>query len=648
VIDEFANGVYFVSLASIQDFNLVIPTIAQTLSLREQPGQTVAQSLHEYLTDKALLLVLDNLEQVAAAAPELASLLAAAPMVRALTTSRSSLRISGEHLYPVEPLTVPDDRRPASPDSLQESEAVRLFVTRAQAVRPGFELTQDNASAVAEVCLNLDGLPLALELAAARVRILSPRALLDRLDQRSKLLTGGGRELHERQQTLRATIEWSYDLLDPGEQALFTRMGVFVGGVTLEAIEEVLPGDDLLERLASLVDKSLVRPDPEDGEMRFRMLRIVREYALDRLDPADSDEVHRSHAACFTGLVFRAQPELARASQAGWLDRLERDHDNIRGALAYLIASGDAEGAVKLAASLWWFWQMRGHVTEGATWLERALALAPPENVETAQALNGSGTLAAAQGRYDDAVVFHERAIELYRRLGETRGLAWAINNLALVHTSRGNFEIATEQLDRSLELSRDLDDRRLIASCTINLSNLAFYAHEYDRAEALQEEAFHLCVELGDTWRVALAALNLGWIHIGQLDAARASARLRESIEMFRGLHERRFLPDTLEALAAVAASEGDASRAARLFGASDALRTTVGPPLSDAERDSCAPYVHQAHEQLGPAEYERQHEAGTKLSPESAIEHALEPCAGDRMREEASSEGGEHAATR
>ncbi len=383
LVEAFTDGVWFVPLAAIADPALVIPAIAQPLGVREIPGEPLLTTLQEYLRNKHALLLLDNFEHLTAAAAAVSALLAACPGVQVLVTSREPLRITGERELPVSPLALPDPRqaRGLSPGALLDYSAIRLFVERAQAVKPDFTLTEATAADVIAICRRLDGLPLAIELAAARVRILPPSQLLNRLDTRLKVLTGGNRDLPARQQTLRAAIEWSHELLDPGEQALFAHLAVFSGGCTFEAAEAVCGAAgalqlDVLDGLDSLTQKSLLRPeDGADGETRFTMLETIREYGLERLDATGHAEtVRRAHADYFVTLAEAAEPQLTGADQVDWLNRLGAEHDNFRSAMGWLEQGSEIETRLRIAAALWRFWWMRGHLAEGRGWLERALA----------------------------------------------------------------------------------------------------------------------------------------------------------------------------------------------------------------------------------------------------------------------------------
>jgi predicted ATPase len=376
--EAFPDGVFFVALAPVSDPGLVVSTIAQTLAVREAAGRSLLQSLIWHIGGRRVLVVLDNFEQVLSAAPAVAGLLGACRQLKVLITSRAALRVSGEQEYPVPPLSLPDVRQADASEDLMSSEAVALFVERARAVDPRFAVTDENAAALADICRRLDGLPLAIELAAARSKLLSPQALVSRLERRFELLQGGPRDLPVRQQTLRATIDWSYALLDAGEQSLFARLAVFAGGCTLEAAEAVCgleDGPDVLTGLAALIDKNLLQSrDGIDGDRRVQMLETVREYALERLgERRETDEVARRHAAYYLRLAEQAELEVLGPRQQAWYERLAADLDNLRGALTWPLAHREAEVTGRLAAALMPFWISRGHVSDGLRWLEAAL-----------------------------------------------------------------------------------------------------------------------------------------------------------------------------------------------------------------------------------------------------------------------------------
>jgi predicted ATPase/DNA-binding SARP family transcriptional activator len=614
VESNYTDGAFFVALAPVVDPDRLLSTIAQCVGVRDNGRASVEAMLHERLHERDMLLVLDNFEQLAPAAEQLLDLLAAAPRLQMLVTSRACLRLSSEYEMPVPPL--------------ERGDALALLIERAHAARPDFEAASEEPL-LGEICARLDDLPLAIELAAARLKVLSPEAMLGRLDERLRLLTGGARDLPARQRTLRATLDWSYDLLTEDERQLLARLSVFVGGCTLEAAE-VVCGDaiDVFEGIASLVDKSLARvATAGGGDSRLTMLQTIREYAQEQLRTREEHATFADrHAEYYLRLAEEASPELSGPDQARWFDRLESEHDNLRAALAVLVDRSDAERAASLAASLWKFWQTRGFLTEGTESLDRALELGPPPVKATADALNAAGCLADSSGRYERAIEYHSRASALYEDLHERPGVAWSLNNLALVHTSLGKFDRAAELHERSLGIARDIGEERLIASSLINLANVAYHRRDYALAEELQEEGRQRSQELGDTWREAIACLNLGWIHLGQGDTARASSRLYESIEHFRRLEERPHLSDAIEGLAAVAANTGDAERAARLFGAGEALRASVGAPLVESEQAIHAPYIQTARELLGEERYQQAANAGRVLTAVELIGYAMQ----------------------
>src|SRR5215213_4336495 len=382
LLDDFPDGTYFVPLATLTEAELFFSAVAETLGVKETREQPLGESLKDYLGQRRLLLVLDNFEQVLEAAPDVTELLAGAPGLKVLATSRAPLGLYGEHEYAVPPLSVPDVRHLPDLKSLSQYEAVRLFIERAKSAKVDFEVTDDSAPAVAEICVRLDGLPLAIELAAARIKMLPPKAMLQRLSSRLKLLTGGARDLPERQRTLRATIEWSYALLDEGEQVLFGRLAVFSGGRTLEAIEAICDAEgdlpvDVFEGVSSLLDKSLLRQEEgPNGQPRFVMLETVHEFAREKLaESPEADEIKRVHAEYFLILAKEAFPELRGPDQLEWLERLEAEHDNMRAALSWASVRKEAEVALRLGGALSWFWSVRGYQSEGRRWLEEALAI---------------------------------------------------------------------------------------------------------------------------------------------------------------------------------------------------------------------------------------------------------------------------------
>ncbi|GIV98593.1 MAG: hypothetical protein KatS3mg057_3250 [Herpetosiphonaceae bacterium] len=608
LIDDFEDGVFFVALASINDPALVLSTIAQSLGLKDVGGQPLAESLKSFLHDKEMLLLLDNFEQVVAAAPLIADLLATAPRLNVLVTSREVLRLYGEHEFPVQPLALPDPQQTASIDALLRAPAVALFVERARAVRPDFSLNAENAAAVAALCARLDGLPLAIELAAARSKLLAPQALLARLDSRLRVLTGGARDLPARQQTLRGAIAWSYDLLDEGERTLFAYLGVFIGGCTLDAAETVagegLPMD-ILDGLTSLADKSLLRRyrDPQEeatqesgtggaSEPRFMMLETIREYALECLAMSGKEEeLRQRHADYFLALAEGAEPELRGPAQVTWLEQLEQEHDNLRAALQWALDSGEVEVALRIGGALGRFWLARGYLSEGRAWLTAALAAArlrqrsESYGAALAKAFNAAGNLAHTQGDYAAAHPLYQECLAIRRELGDQLGIAYVLNNLGSVAHDQGNYEQARAFYEESLTLCRELRDRRGVASLLHNRGNLAKDQGDYASAIALLEESLTLRRQLGDRWGIAMSLTNLALAVLYQGDNRRSIELCEESLAIFRDLRDPRGMAMSLNNLSFAALAQGDVERAASLSRESLALRRQLGDKARIAE---------------------------------------------------------------
>jgi non-specific serine/threonine protein kinase len=590
---DLAGAVCVVSLAALREPAEVLGSIAAALDVRDAAGGPVADRLAEHLRDRRLLLVLDNFEPVLAAGPAVTALLAGCPGVRALVTSREALRVAGEQRFPVPPMELPDPAGPADVVALGRCEAVALFVERAQAVDPDFALTPENAPAVAGVCAGLDGLPLAIELAAARVRHLPPRTLLSRLGRRLPLLTGGPRDAPPRQQTLQATLEWSHALLTPSEQALFRRLAVFVSGCTLEAAEAVCPaaghlGQDLLDGLAALVDKSLLwREEAGGGQARFRMLETVREFASDRLwESGEAQPVEREHTAYHIALAERAQAAMRGPQQLAWLGRLEQEHDNLRGALQRAVErgragdAGAAEQGLRLAAALWRFWYVRGHFDEGRRWLAQLLAL-PTGSLRTAEranALNGAGSLARPQGDYATARALHQEALAIRRELGDKFGIAGSLNNLGLIARYQGDHARARVFFEEAIEINRELGNRRGEAVNLNNLANALHAAGEAAAARRLQERSVALFRGEGDEWGIAMSLCDLGDVVRDQGDAATARTLYEESLVRRRAVGDRRGMAMSLSGLGRLAYSQGDHAAARAQLGQSLAISSELG----------------------------------------------------------------------
>lgn len=654
LIDDFGDGVWFIPIANVFHPNLVITTIARTLGVVESGVQSVEDSLKDWLRDKRLLLVLDNFEQVVAAAPVVAELLAATSELKVLVTSRIVLRIAAEHEFPVPPLRLPHPQHLPPLEQLTEYAAVRLFIERAQAVKPDFQVTNANAPAVAEICHRLDGLPLAIELAAARSKLLAPQALLARLNRRLTLLTGGARDLPARQQTLRNTIDWSYSLLDEAEQRLFIRLAVFMGGCTLEAVEAICNADDLaldtFEGLASLVDKSLLRQmEGLNDEPRFVMLETINEYAGERLKQQGDRAVHRRHADYYVAFAEQAEAELAGAAQGTCLEQLESEHPNLRAALARALEHEDTELGLRLGAALWRFWKMRGHYTEGRRWLDAVLARSKEETSSRASALSGSGVLADMQGDYvranelhqeslalrrklgdkpgiaasldnlgvvaqlqNDyvrAAILHEESLALSRELVDKRGMARALNNLGIVAQEQGDIVRMKVYYEESLRLRRELNDKWGIASSLNNLGFAALALGDTKEAQPLFEESLALSREIQDKGGIASSLSNLGGVALSQGDYPKARKYYREGLALFQELEDRYGIAECLEGLAAVDVAQATSPKALRravsLWGAAEALRSAIGAPLPVAERDAYERNIAAARGQLGEREF-------------------------------------------
>jgi predicted ATPase/DNA-binding XRE family transcriptional regulator len=623
--DLFPDGITVVALAAINDPALVLPTIARTLGLRPSGAKPVSEALAAHLHGKTHLLVLDNFEQVVAAGPQVAGLLQVCRAVKLLVTSRAALHVRGEQEFAVPPLAVPDPSRTQAgedgvPDIVQYP-AVALFVQRARAVKPTFALTSADARAIAAICRRLDGLPLAIELAAARIKLLPPPKLLARLearpDARLGVLSGGARDLPERQQTLRRAIGWSYDLLDTREQRLWRRLAVFSGGWTLEAAEAVCSGsgvensgaqhgeldgdldDDLFEDFVALVGKSLVvSAEQPDAEPRFTQLETLREFALERLEAVgEAETLRRRHALHYRALAEAIEPQLKGTEQERWLDWLEREHDNLRSALQWAHAHRETELGLRLAGALWWFWQVHGHLSEGRAWLHRLLALDgrgptggtdAPDSVcaaVRAKALEGAGNLASRQGDYAQAVTLLEESLELYRTLGARRGISDVLNVLGMIADEQGAYERAVALLEESLALRRDLGLTRGIGATLNNLGNVALHRADYVRAVALYEEGLTLFRQLGDLWATAVALNNLGTALRNQRDWRRALPLFEESLALQRELGDQRGVAIALNNLGAAARTQGDLERAAALYRESVALHVEVGYKVGVAE---------------------------------------------------------------
>jgi predicted ATPase/class 3 adenylate cyclase/DNA-binding CsgD family transcriptional regulator len=755
--EVFSGGLYFVNLAPLRDAEFVVPTIAQVLDVKELAEQLLLDLLKVFLREKQLLLLLDNFEQVVSAAVQVAELLAACPQLKVLVTSRMVLHVQAEHEFALPPLTMPDPRYLPDVVTLSRYEALALFIQRARVSRPEFQLTNVNARAVAEICRHLDGLPLAIELAAARIKLLPPQALLARLTPRLTVLTSGARDVPVRQQSLRQTIEWSYQLLDAEQQRLFRRLSVFAGGCTLEAIEAVCVALDknkeagwVLDGVASLLDQSLLQQTEQDGEeAHLVMLETIREYGLEMLEASgEMEKTRRAHAAYYLELAEEAEPELVVPRQAMWWERLEREHDSLRAAMRWLTeqerTAQEREMALRLGGALLRYWEVRGHWSEGWSFLEWARAeskgVTAPAQVKvlmaaaylldhlehdtdraealyeeslvlyqtlgdmagTALALSQLGEIAASRGHFAVANTRTEEALALYREMGDKQGIAWSLNNLADIVSQQGKYARAISLNEESLALFKEVGDKQGIAWSLSNLAGIVSQQGEYARAISLDEESLTLCREVGDVEGIAWSLFGLadvlflsrgdlakvhmlldeglvlcreighksgvawglsllGEVFLQQGDTVKARFLLEESVALSRAIRHRRSLAESLfvlgsmealegdytaarkcyeeslsivrevganlsirfnlEGLAAVVAVQGDPAWAAQLWGATEALRETMGTPIPPVYRADYDRAVAAARAQLSEKDFVAEWTQGRMMTPEQAL---------------------------
>ncbi len=636
----FPAGVSFVPLEAARDADQMVAAICRTMGVREISGQTLRDSLKEHLAAAGRtprLLVLDNLEQLKAAAAAVADLIAAAPGVKVVVTSRSPVHVYGEQEFPVPPLALPDLAALPSPERLTQYESIALFLQQAQAVKPDFTLTAENAPQIAEICARLDGLPLALELAAARVKLLSPAAMQSRLEKRLQLLTGGALDLPARQRTLRGAIEWSHDLLDEDEQKLFRRLAVFEDGCTLEAAEAVCNAKedlkaDVLDGMSSMVDKSLVRQVEADGEEpRFVMLETIREYALERLAASGDEPItRRAHAAYF--LVLAEEIGSARVTSvvdsADWLDQCELEHGNLRAALDWACRKDEGNWGLRLGGALFQFWERREYISQGRDWLAKLLALpsAAPRDKVRARAVFAAGVLAGAQRDHERAHTLFGESLEINRETDDKWAAAVSLNALAVTALDRRDVAAARSLSEQNLDVWRELGDRAAVGRSLSNLASVVKEQGDYalarslydealatfreigdetaaarvmnkqgdvarargDRAEArkLYEQSLATFREFGDRWGTALALSDLGTLAREEKDFAQARSHYRESLRIFQDLDYKRGVAQVLDSFACAAAAQGEPKEALALAGSAAALRHALGTPLAPADQ--------------------------------------------------------------
>ena len=596
VLDQFPDGVYFVPLATIHDPELVPSAIAQALSIQTTGSRRPIEALIDYLHDRRALLVLDNFEQLIPAAPIATQLLEASPGLRVMVSSRAVLHIYGEQEFPVPPMALPDLKALPGLTALSQYEAVRLFIERAVAVKPDFQATNENAPAIAGICDRVDGLPLAIELAAARVKLFSPHALLSRLENSLTALGTGARDLPSRQQTLRGAIQWSYDLLEPPGQRLLARFSVFARTGSLEQLERVCGpaadvGGDVVEAMNQLADQSLLRRLPEFSEPRFLMLQTIREFASERLDESgEAKAIHDRHVQAFIDLAEQAQPHLFGSRRREWLDRLENDYDNLRAALAWVIAVNDAQTAMRLGTLLWRFWQMRGDLHEGARRMAEVLAMPGSQAFpkERLAALEAAGGLAYWQADLENAQRLYDECLALTRPLADDRAIANALYNAAFPRAISGRApKDARPMLSEALVLFRELGDLEGIANALWGMGVTLYYLHEYTGALPMFEESEALYRKLDNRFGLAWTLHTLGLSAFFLGDVERGRRAWVEAIQLFQAAGEVPGLVFQLANLSAIAEHDGDPLRAARLSGAAATHQARSGAQLGQHLQD-------------------------------------------------------------
>ncbi|TMG23553.1 MAG: adenylate/guanylate cyclase domain-containing protein [Chloroflexi bacterium] len=628
---QHSDGVFFVELAPITETAMVPSAIAVTLHLREATDRPVLDTVTDALRDRDMLLVLDNFEQLQDAAPAVATILAAAPKLRVLVTSRGRLHVRGEEEYPVPPLRIPDAAHLPTITELSQYEGVLLFIERARTARRDFEVTAASAPAIAEIVARLDGLPLAIELAAAKSRILTPDAILGRLGSRLAFLRGGARDLPARQQTLREAIDWSYQLLAAPDQARLRRLGTFVGGFTIAAAEELLsqdePGVDAVEALESLADQSLIRRlQGEHGEHRLAMLETIREFALERLAEAgEMDELRRRHAQLMLATIERLEPRLASSSEA--LDAVTHDHDNLRAALAWAIETGDADLGLRLGYASWRFWQRRGHLREGRSWFERLLAIPGAEAPTAARAkgLTGAAGIAYWQNDYPAAIAWYEEAEAIVRALGDRVWLADALYNTGTTAALVGDLASVTSRLAEGTEIGRELGDDSILGRFLQAAGYMAFMGDRLDEARGPLEEGLKVALRGTDPVAIAVGHHTVGQVARLQGHPDDAARHYREAIRITNELGDTAQMTEPLQGLAAVLVALGEPERGVRLLGANVAIRERLGggPP---PEWLRLGDPLGEARRLMSAEAYRQAWEAGLGMSVDEAVQKALE----------------------
>jgi predicted ATPase len=631
LLERYPDGIWWVELASLVDPNDVPGAVASALKALEQPGRPIGETLADSLSTKDLLLVLDNCEHLVSACAGLAdALLRACPKLRVVATSREALGLAGELTYRVPSLSLPDIQRlPAAPQLL-DFEAIRLFAERATFSDPRFEITSNSAAAVAQICVRLDGIPLAIELAAARVKVLAVEQIAERLNDRFRLLTAGSRAAIPRHQTLRATLDWSYALLSERERLLLNRLSVFAGGCTLETAEAVCAGSDvegseILDLLTQLAEKSLILVEVRGGEARYRLLETVREYCCSRLRESHEESAVRArHTDFFLAMAERWEPGLYGPREVMWLERLEAEHDNLRTALDWAVDAAP-EMALRLAGVVWRFWDTRGFFSEGRARLQRVLAAAQQATRARINALDGAGVLAFRQGDLVAARTLHEEALALSRDLGDRGAIARSLDHLSWIVASQGENEKARGFLEESLALARQSNDQLRICHVLLILGEHARGEGDYDRACKMIEESLPLARRLGSKTTTSTLLVNYGHVMLHHGNIRRAAALFAESLTVARDAGVRRIFRMQLVGVAGVALAAGQAVRASRLVGAAEALGEAMGASVEFGDREDYDRITAAVRAALDEGAYQAACAEGGKMTQEQAIESAL-----------------------
>jgi len=631
LVNVFDGGVYFVPLSAVRDPELIASAIAQSVGIQVSGNRLPADAVNEYLSDRNTLLVLDNLEQLLPdGAPVISKLLQASPKIKIVASSRAALKIYGEQELALEPLRIPSLRPLPSLAALSQFEAVALFIERAVAAKHDFHVTNENAPAIAGICERVDGLPLAIELAAARVKLFSPQALLARLETSASVLGTGSRDLPSRQQTLKGAIAWSYDLLDDAHKKLFSRFSVFARGASLEQAESVCgPGsevdDDVLSGLDELADQSLLRRLPDYDEPRLLMLQVIREFAFEMLQASgEADQIRDRHADAYQALAESAAPHLFGSEQKSWLDRLELDHDNFRAAFDWLVSHGDAQRALRLGAAFWRFWQMRGHLREGRMRLDAALGMQGARDNDSTRslALEAAGGIAYWQGDLEAAAVYYDECLRLVRAGGDRRALANALYNDSFpTGVDSRNMPKSLAVLEEALSIYRELQDEAGVAKCLWVLGIFHYRRNELDLAVGSLDDAIALFRPMSDRFSLGWALFVRANVALKQGKVAAAKTYGMEALRIFAGAEDPSGAALLLATLAGVAREEGDLVRAARLSGASEAQEVSSGAGLGS---------VVNAVEGLRSGEFATEAEAqaraeGKAMTLQQAIAYAL-----------------------